>query len=111
MLFSLMYARNFPEFGLRTQLIPGQIGDYYSVSYTVISLIFLAPFLGYLLAALTNNLIHYHIGQRGVAILGPLTRLIGYIPLCLHPPFPALPPIMLFPGFGNGIEDSAVSRA
>ncbi|ORY64261.1 major facilitator superfamily domain-containing protein [Pseudomassariella vexata] len=83
------------------------IGEYYNVSYTVISLVFLAPFVGYVLAALSNNLIHHYMGQRGVAILGPLTRLIGYVPLCLHPPFAALPPIMLFPGFGNGIEDSA----
>lgn len=73
----------------------------------MISLVFLAPFLGYLVAALSNNLIHHVFGQRGVAFLGPMCRLIGYIPMACHPPFPALPVIMLFPGFGNGIEDSA----
>lgn len=80
---------------------------YYNLSYTLISLVFLAPFVGYLLAALSNNLVHHYLGQRGVALIGPVARLIGYIPMCLHPPFPALPPIMLFPGFGNGLEDSA----
>lgn len=70
-------------------------------------MIFLAPFVGYLLAALLNNLIHHHLGQLGVAFLGPLCRLIGYIPMALHPPYPALPVFALFPGFGNGIEDSA----
>jgi fucose permease len=60
-----------------------------------------------LLAALSNNLIHHHFGQRGVAIIGPLCRLLGYIPLALHPPYPALPVVLLLPGFGNGIEDSA----
>jgi fucose permease len=87
-------------------LIP-YIETYYNISYTVISLVFLAPFVGYLIAALSNNLIHHHLGQRGVAILGPIFRLIGYIPLACHPPYPALPVVMLFPGFGNGLEDSA----
>lgn len=89
-------------------LIP-YIESYYGISYTLVSLLFLSSFVGYFVAALTNNIVHHHLGQRGVAILAPLGRLIGYIPLCLHPPFAALPPIMLFPGFGNGIEDSAVS--
>ena len=73
----------------------------------MVALIFLAPFVGYLLAALLNNLIHHHLGQLGVAFLGPLCRMIGYIPMALHPPYPALPVFALFPGFGNGIEDSA----
>ena len=81
--------------------------DYYDVSYTVVSLVFLSPFIGYLLAALLNNIIHHHFGQRGIAVLGPLCRLIGMIPLVFHPPYPALPVVLLFTGFGNGIEDSA----
>lgn len=84
-----------------------QIEPYYDITYTVVSLLFLAPFIGYLFAALSNNLIHHHFGQRGIAFLGPLCRLLGYVALCLHPPYPALPVIMLFPGFGNGLEDSA----
>ncbi|KAB5583351.1 major facilitator superfamily domain-containing protein [Coniochaeta sp. 2T2.1] len=87
-------------------LIP-YLETYYDISYTVLSLVFLAPFVGYLLAALSNNLIHHHFGQRGIAFLAPLCRLLGYVGLCLHPPYPALPVIMLFPGFGNGLEDSA----
>ncbi|KAK3344929.1 major facilitator superfamily domain-containing protein [Neurospora tetraspora] len=87
-------------------LIP-YLETYYSISYTIVSLVFLSPFVGYLLAALFNNLIHHHFGQRGVAILGPFCRLIGFIPMACHPPYPALPVVMLFTGFGNGIEDSA----
>ncbi|KAJ9149993.1 Bypass of stop codon protein 6 [Pleurostoma richardsiae] len=92
--------------GATGALIP-YIEDYYHISYTVLSLIFLAPFVGYLFAALSNNLIHHRFGQRGIAIIAPLCRLIGYIPLSCHPPFPALPVVWLFPGFGNGLEDSA----
>ncbi len=84
-----------------------QIGPFYGVSYTVLSLVFLSSFAGYTLAALSNSLIHRHLGQRGVAWLGPWCRLVAYIPLSFHPPFPALPVLMLFAGWGNGIGDSA----
>ncbi|OAA59676.1 tRNA wybutosine-synthesizing protein [Niveomyces insectorum RCEF 264] len=87
-------------------LIP-YIEPYYNVTYTVISLVFLAPCLGYAAAALTNNLVHHHFGQVGVALAGPWARIVGYIPLACHPPFPVLPVMMTFAGFGNGIEDSA----
>ncbi|KAL2016511.1 hypothetical protein VTK56DRAFT_3439 [Thermocarpiscus australiensis] len=83
------------------------IETYYNTSYTVVSLVFLSPLVGYILAALLNNHIHHTFGQLGVAILGPVCRLIGIVPLVFHPPYPALPVVLLFTGFGNGIEDSA----
>ncbi|CAK7267460.1 hypothetical protein SEPCBS57363_002600 [Sporothrix epigloea] len=83
------------------------IEKYYNVSYTVISCVFLASFAGYLFSALANNLIHHRFGQFGVAILGSAGRLVGYIPMMLHPPFFVLPIFMVFPGLGNGVEDSA----
>ncbi|KAK4155254.1 major facilitator superfamily domain-containing protein [Chaetomidium leptoderma] len=92
--------------GAMGALLP-YIESYYDISYTVVSLVFLSPFVGYLLAALLNNLIHHHFGQLGVAMLGPVARLVGIIPLVFHPPYPALPVILLFTGFGNGIQDSA----
>ncbi|CAK7229090.1 hypothetical protein SBRCBS47491_007129 [Sporothrix bragantina] len=82
------------------------IEEYYNVSYTVISCIFLASFAGYLFSALTNNIIHHRFGQFGVAVIGSTGRLIGYLPMMFHPPFPVLPVIMIFPGLGNGVEDS-----
>lgn len=84
-----------------------QIESYYGIGYTLVSLLFLTSFLGYMAAALSSNLIHYHFGQRGVAIIAPLSRLIGYVVMALHPPYPVLPVALLFPGFGNGLEDSA----
>lgn len=84
-----------------------QIESYYDIGYTVVSLLFLASFVGYMAAALASNLIHHHFGQRGVAIIAPLSRLTGYIVMALHPPYPVLPVALLFPGFGNGLEDSA----
>ncbi|TQN73521.1 Bypass of stop codon protein 6, partial [Colletotrichum shisoi] len=87
-------------------LIP-YIEAYYNITYTVVALLFLSPFVGYLMAALSNNLIHHKLGQRGIAVLGPVSRIIGYVPLALHPPYPALPAVLLFAGFGTGLEDSA----
>lgn len=84
-----------------------QIEKDYSVSYATVSTIFLVPFLGYVTAALCNNWVHHKAGQRGVALLGPLFRLAGYVPLALHPPFALLPVLLMASGFGNGIEDSA----
>ncbi|KAK2612850.1 hypothetical protein QQS21_001130 [Conoideocrella luteorostrata] len=87
----------------------GSIGieEYYDINYTTISTVFIVPFLGYATAALTNNWIHHAIGQRGIALLGPLFRLIGYVPIVFLPPFPLLPILFMLTGFGNGIEDSA----
>jgi fucose permease len=68
---------------------------------------FLVPFVGYLVAALMNSQIHHRFGQFGVAFMAPIARLVGYIPIAVHPPFAVLPVVMLFSGFGNGIEDSA----
>lgn len=36
-----------------------------------------------------------------------MSRLVGIVPLVFHPPYPALPVVLLFTGFGNGIQDSA----
>ncbi|KAK8086142.1 Bypass of stop codon protein 6 [Apiospora phragmitis] len=83
------------------------IEEYYNISYTLVSLLFLSSFVGYLVAALSNNLIHHYLGQRGVALIAPSARILGYVLLSLHLPFPALPPPMLLPGFGSGLEDSA----
>lgn len=71
------------------------------------SLVFLSPFIGYLLAAALNNLIHHYFGQLGVAVIAPISRLIGVVPLVFHPPYPSLPVVLVFVGFGNGIMDSA----
>ncbi|KAK8078394.1 hypothetical protein PG996_004564 [Apiospora saccharicola] len=87
-------------------LIP-YIEEYYHISYTLVSLLFLTSFVGYLVAALSNNLVHHHLGQRGVALIAPSARILGYILMCMHLPFPALPVFMMLPGFGSGLEDSA----
>ena len=80
--------------------------EYYGLTYVVVSLIFLSPFVGYNLAAVLNNLVHMKLGQRGVAFLGPLCHLIAYVVICVHPPYPVLVVVFILAGLGNGFEDS-----
>jgi len=86
-----------------------KIQPYYHLSYTVVSLIFLSPFAGYALAAITNATIHVRLGQRGVAIIAPLCHIINYVVLCVHPPFAVVVVAGVVGGFGNGLLDSAWS--
>ncbi|KAH6665026.1 major facilitator superfamily domain-containing protein [Halenospora varia] len=82
---------------------------YYDLTYTVVSLVFLSPFVGYTLAAVVNNLVHIKFGQRGIAIIGPACHFIPYIILAVHPPYPVLVVVFVFVGFGNGVQDAAWS--
>ncbi|KKA26078.1 hypothetical protein TD95_004015 [Thielaviopsis punctulata] len=84
------------------------IEKYYSVSYTLVSLLFLTPCLGYLIAGLLNTHIHHHLGQRGIALLAPLLHTAAYLALALRPPsFPAIPPLVFLAGLASGLQDSA----
>ncbi|KAK5257752.1 hypothetical protein LTR40_009268 [Exophiala xenobiotica] len=86
----------------------GAVGleSYYSLNYTIISLIFLTPFAGYSLAAFTNASIHSRLGQRGIAIMAPICHIITYAILAAHPPFPVLVVANALSGFGNGLNDA-----
>ena len=99
----LVFGLNDASYGA---LIP-YLERYYHLTYTVVSLIFLSPFLGYSAAALCNNAIHMRFGQRGIAIIAPSCRLITYLILCFHPPYPVIVVFFIFAGFGNGLEDAA----
>ncbi|KAL1955161.1 hypothetical protein VTO42DRAFT_8976 [Malbranchea cinnamomea] len=87
-------------------LIP-YLEEYYNISYTVVSLVFLSPLLGYVTSALTNNMVHMNFGQRGIAILSSGAHLIAYIVIFLHPPYPVLVVVFILAGFGNGLADCA----
>ena len=87
-------------------LIPS-LESYFKLSYTVVSLIFLSPFIGYVSAAFLSDRIHMLFGQRGVALIGPGCRLLSYIVLSVHPPYPVVLIFLIGAGFGNGLLDAA----
>lgn len=87
-------------------LIPS-LESYFKLSYTVVSLVFLSPFIGYVLAAFLSDRIHMLFGQRGVALIGPGCRLLSYVVLSVHPPYPVVLVFLIGAGFGNGLLDAA----
>ncbi|KAF2266775.1 MFS general substrate transporter [Lojkania enalia] len=87
-------------------LIP-YLQAYYSLTFVVISLVFLSPLVGYTASALLNNTIHLKFGQRGVALIAPGCHLVAYIVIAFHPPYPVLVIIFMIAGFGNGLADAA----
>lgn len=84
-----------------------QIESDYNLSYTVTSLVFLSPFAGYTVAALFSDRLHRYGGRRCIAVISPLSRLIAYIVISTHPPYPAVVAILAFAGLGNGLIDAA----
>lgn len=91
----------------QTILITLQLEKYYNLSYIVVSLVFLSPFVGYILAAVLNNTLHRRIGQRGIGVTCGLCHIAAYIIIALHPPYPVLVLAYSLAGFGNGISDAA----
>ena len=87
-------------------LIP-YLERYYDLSYTVVSLIFLSPFVGYTVAAGANNSIHRKFGQRGIAFIAGICHVIAYMTFSLHPPWPVIVVFCISSGFGNGLADAA----
>ncbi|KAF2691109.1 MFS general substrate transporter [Lentithecium fluviatile CBS 122367] len=87
-------------------LIP-YLQEYYSLTFVVISLVFLSPLVGYTASALLNNAIHLKFGQRGVAMIAPGCHLVAYVVIAVHPPYPVLVVIFMLAGFGNGLADAA----
>lgn len=89
-------------------LIP-YLEEYYNLNYTLVSLMFLTPFVGYSAAAFANATIHTKFGQRGIAFAAPICHIITYVVICLHPPFPVVVVINIISGFGNGLTDACFS--
>ncbi|KAJ5124902.1 uncharacterized protein N7515_008727 [Penicillium bovifimosum] len=94
----LIMGANDSAYGLET---------YYNLSYTIVSLVFLSPLLGYATAAIVNERAHCAIGRRGVAFVSSSCHLVAYILNCVHPPYPVLVVSFIFAGLGNGLADSA----
>ncbi|GLA69376.1 hypothetical protein AtubIFM55763_009328 [Aspergillus tubingensis] len=92
--------------GVYGALVP-YLREDYNLSTTVVSLIFVTPFAGYTIATLIVNKIHMTLGQRGIAIIGPLCHIIPYVIMAIHPPWPAMLAVYVIVGLGNGLIDAA----
>lgn len=86
-------------------LIP-QLQTTYHLSYLVVSLVFVPPVLGYIVAALLSDGIHRLGGRRLICVLAPFCQMICFIVALCKPPFPILAAFYGFVGFGDGLLDS-----
>jgi MFS family permease len=90
--------------GLTTLL---QLEPFYHLNDTTVSLIFIAPLVGYLIAASLNSTVHRRLGQRGVAIIAPTCHVLHALVFSVHPPYPTILVAFAITGFGIGLVDSA----
>ncbi len=84
-----------------------QIEADYHTSYLVTSLVFLSPFAGYTLSAFLSDRLHRLAGRRGIALIGPSCKLLAYVVISTHPPYPVVVVILAAAGIGNGLLDAA----
>ena len=77
--------------------------SHYSLPYSVVSLIFLGPMFGCILAAFTSNRLHAMYGRRGVAALAMGSYTVSYLGISLHPPFGLIVPLLVLTGYGSGL--------
>ncbi|KAM5347696.1 hypothetical protein ACJ41O_007520 [Fusarium nematophilum] len=80
---------------------------YYSLPYSVVSLIFLGPMLGCITAAFTSRVLHHRWGRRGVAGLATGSYVVSYAGLSLHPPFGVVVALLVMTGFGSGLMNGS----
>lgn len=88
-------------------LLPS-IERYYGYTYLIVSLSFLAPFTGYLFAAVLSDHTHRWLGRGGASCLGVALQLVCFIiSLSGPPPFPLFVVGYGIGGFGNGTLEAS----
>jgi fucose permease len=87
--------------------ITTQLEIYYRKSYTIVSLVFLSPFVGYTISAILSNSVHQNLGRRGITIIAPICHLIAFAVISIHPPFPVLVIMYILVGLGSGFHNAA----
>jgi fucose permease len=88
-------------------LLPS-IERYYGYSYLIVSLSFLAPFTGYVFAAVLSDHTHRWLGRRGAGCVGVALQLVCFIiSLSGPPPFPLYVVGYGIGGFGNGMLEAS----
>lgn len=82
----LIYFGNGINDAVNGALIPS-MEDYYHIGYAVVSLIFVANAVGFLLAAPTSNAIATALGRARTLMMSEVIMLVGYVMIVCTPPF------------------------
>ncbi|KAL7944269.1 major facilitator superfamily domain-containing protein [Trichoderma barbatum] len=82
-------------------------GEYYRLPHSIVSLIFLSPMVGCVLASFTSNRLHDIAGRRGVAATATGAYILAYLGLSQHPPFAVVVCLLVLTGFGSGLMNGS----
>ncbi|KAM0252847.1 hypothetical protein ACHAQJ_007533 [Trichoderma viride] len=82
-------------------------GEYYHLPHSIVSLIFLSPMVGCVLASFTSNRLHAVAGRRGVAAMATTAYMLAYLGLSQHPPFGVVVCLLILTGFGSGLMNGS----
>ncbi|KAL5424593.1 hypothetical protein PMIN04_003131 [Paraphaeosphaeria minitans] len=83
------------------------MSHHYSLTDLHVSFIFLCGPIGYVLASPSNASIHSLLGQRGIALIGPLLHTLAALGIAVHPPFPIVLVAFVVNAMGIGLVDGS----
>lgn len=83
------------------------MSSYYNLTDLHVSFIFLCGPIGYVLASPCNASIHAVLGQRGIALIGPLLHTLAAVGIATHPPFPIVLAAFVVNAMGIGLVDGS----
>lgn len=92
-----------------TGAVLAPLESHYGLSDRQASYVFLAVVGGYTLGAQLNDFIHSKLGQRGVAVLGPLAHLTSAAGVACHPSYSLVLFLIAIGAFGIGALDGSWS--
>ncbi len=76
---------------------------HYNIGYAIVSLIFIGNALGYIAAAPFVDHIRMRLGRAKTCSLADICIALGFIPLVVAAPFPAIVVGYFFIGFGSAV--------
>ncbi|ETW78487.1 hypothetical protein HETIRDRAFT_460335 [Heterobasidion irregulare TC 32-1] len=78
----------------------------YNVNYTIVSLIFVANCIGFVIGSVSNILLTDKVGFGKVIVLGSIAQTIAYCIQAPGPPFPVFAITYAINGFGLALQDA-----
>lgn len=98
-----MYFGNGVNDSVVGALIPS-MEDHYHIGYALVSLIFVANAVGFLVATPTSNALASALGRSKCLMLSEVMMLVGYVIIVCTPPSPAVVVAYSFLGLGVAIN-------
>lgn len=94
--------------GTTGPLIP-RMREEYEIGFTVVSLLFVVSFVGYIVGALVNVWMTHKYGFGTVIVIGAILPVIVFSVQSAAPPFPAFAAVNFLNGLGTALQDAQVN--